>query len=538
MRLPVSLIALLTALPAYAIPEGPEYPSPEWIQREATNYAKVTEAPVEQASNPVFMQRFTEQGLTNTQSWLARIAADNSWFGVPSGNTLVTPLCTTWSMQCVGDPFRYPGFAGPDGDTFYNDEAEVIPVVFYDRGCARISGRVWAPRNNQNGLPAVVIENGSVQAPETIYWWAAQALVRAGYVVMTFDPRGQGRSDQQTPGGEQGSNANSTVFWDGLVDAIDFFRSSSVRPYPYNDPNFAQTCAGTYPTETTAFNPLIARIDMTRLGIAGHSLGARGVSVVQGYGAQGADPWPGQLDASNPVDVAVGWDSLSSGGDPAVVPRVPAMGHSSEYGLTPAPFLQSPDPEEHKGAFTAWKDASLPIFQLTIQGSSHYEWSLIPTFPTSSWCKTVENGRCMPGKDGGWGRPLAEHYTVAWFDRWLKNPGETGYCDADARLLADADWVERYSFYFRSARNFADRGGSVHECDDIRAGAQNVPEGLSCTIRPVTLAQACSSAGGGTGGGGAGESRSGGGGGWLGAYELWMLAGLALLSLRRRRRSA
>ena len=34
-------------------------------------------------------------------------------------------------------------------------------------------------------------------------WWFSQALVRAGYVVLTFDPRGQGRSDQQTPTGEK-----------------------------------------------------------------------------------------------------------------------------------------------------------------------------------------------------------------------------------------------------------------------------------------------------------------------------------------------
>jgi hypothetical protein len=527
--LPAALFCTLV----HAVPEGPDYPSPEWGQRELANYAKVGEAPLEQAGNPVFLQRQVEQGLTNQQSWLARIAADPSWFGPPSGNTLVTPLCSTWTFQCTGDPFRYPEAAGADGAPFYTDEAEVIPVVFYDRGCARISGRVWAPRNGRNGLPAVVIENGSVQAPEPLYWWAAQALVRAGYGVMTFDPRGQGRSDQQTPDGEQGSNANPVVFWEGLVDAIDFFRSSSVQPYPHNE-----SCAGSYPTEVTAFNPHIARIDPTRLGIVGHSLGATGVSVVQGYGAPGAEPWPGLMDTTNPVDVAVGWDSLRAGASmnsPPAVPRVPAMGHSSEYGLVPVPFQQPPDPESHKGAFVAWRDADLPVFQLSIQGSSHYEWSLIPTFPTSSWCKTIEDGRCKPGKDGGWGRPLAEHYTVAWLDRWLKQPGETGYCDADARLLADADWVERYSFYFRSARRFPDRGGTLHHCEDIRAGVQAVPEGLSCSTPAITPGVACSTGGGG-GGGNSGTRRSGGGGS-LGPLELGLMAALALLTMAARRSS-
>ncbi|MFA5938024.1 MAG: hypothetical protein WC809_01615 [Sinimarinibacterium sp.] len=487
-------LAALLCGTALAIPEGPDSPSAEWTQREALNYAKVGEAPAEQLANPDFLLRWEEQNLANTLEWNQRAIDDPSWLGVPSGNTMVTPLCTVWREQCAGDPFRYPDAPGPDGAAFYTDEAEVIPVLFYDRGCARISGRVWAPRNGGNGLPAVVIENGSVQAPETLYWWAAQALVRSGYVVMSFDPRGQGRSDQQTPAGEQGSNINPAVFWHGLVDAIDFFRSSSVQPYPHN-----LTCAGTYPTEVTAFNPHIGRIDPTRLGIAGHSLGAAGVSVVQGYGADGADPWPGLIDTGNPVDVAVAWDSLSAPGSsapgssatPAIVPRVPAMGQTSEYGLTPVPFLQPPDPESDKAAYAAWRDAGLPVFQFTIQGSSHYEWSLLPTFPTTSWCPDTSSGACA----GGWGQPMAEHYSVAWFDRWLKNAGEPGYADADARLLADADWQARYSFYLRSARAFPDRGGGAHVCDDIRAG---------CTDLEI--------AGPGTGG-----SDSGGGGalGWL-----------------------
>jgi hypothetical protein len=297
--------ALCWATAVWAIPEGPEYPSAEWAQRESQNYARTLEAPAEQAQPEQRIARLQLQSQANTAEWNQRAIDDPSWLLLPALDTPLTPLCATWAQQCAGDPFRYPGVDGPDGATFYDDEAEVIPVVFYDRGCARLSGRVWAPRDGRMQLPAVIIENGSIQAPEPLYWWAAQALVRAGYVVMSFDPRGQGRSDQQTPDGEQGSNANPAVFWDGLVDAIDFFRSSSVQPYPHN-----LACAGTYPTAVTAFNPHAGRIDAGRLGLAGHSLGATGVSVVQSYGAPGAEPWPGLLDRDNPVDVVVAWDSL------------------------------------------------------------------------------------------------------------------------------------------------------------------------------------------------------------------------------------
>ncbi len=400
----------------------------------------------------------TEQGLANQIEWLMRGLEDPSWLSPLAGNTQLTPLCTSWGLQCTGDPF------------LYDHDADVTPVVFYDDGCARISGRVWAPRGSGPGddLPGIVIENGSIQAPETLYWFMAEALVHAGYVVLTFDPRGQGRSDFMTPTAELGSNFNSAVFWTGLVNAIDFFRSTPETPYPHD-----AACAGTYPTDVAAHNPFHDRLDRGRLGLVGHSLGASGVTVVQSYGAPDGTPWPGLLDAENPVDVIVAWDSLGSPGSsrfgaPPIVARVPAMGQTSEYGIGGAPNLQPPDPERHKNGFHGWREAGVPVYQLTIQGSTHFEWSSIPTFPTTSWCPEIVDGRCT----GGWGRPMGEHYTLAWLDRWLKEEGEPGYDDADARLLDDdgPQGRAKMSFYYRSARAYESRNGIAQECDDIRVG--------------------------------------------------------------------
>ena len=68
-----------------------------------------------------------------------------------------------------------------------------------------------------------------------MYWWAAQTLAKDGYVVLTFDPQGQGQSD--TPG--EGADANEGVpaqsdgrpFYDGTEDAIDYFLSTPGNPY-------------------------------------------------------------------------------------------------------------------------------------------------------------------------------------------------------------------------------------------------------------------------------------------------------------------
>ncbi len=482
-----SPLAALSAVPliggvlgdvAGGVPDDPKCgsyasPSAEFAACEAKNFARISEAPREQLTNPIFVQRLLELGLANTGDYLMRALSDPSRLLLSppmsvSLNTPLTPLCATYALPCSGDPFRYP-----DIDPFYKNEAVVEKVDFYDRDCARLSGRVWRPiHSNGKLLPTVVIDNGSVQAPEPLYWWMAQALVRSGYAVMTFDPRGQGRSDQQTPTFGQGTNINPAVFWEGLVDAIDFFRSTPEKPYPHN-----ATCQASYPTEVTTYNPQYAVQDKDRLGIVGHSLGGTGVSVVQSYGATGADPWPGLMDADNPVDAVVAWDGLATPGadgggfipsmseQPPVVPRVPSMGQNSEYGLAPMPNLQAPDPEAKLGPFRAWQAAGVPAYEFTIRGSTHFEWSLIPLFPATSWCPEVIDNKCV----GGWGRPMAEFFSLAWLDRWLKRSGEAGFSDADARLQSQS-FNERLSFYSRSARDYPAKSGQRVHCENLLEG--------------------------------------------------------------------
>lgn len=484
--MPRSLLALLVALLLLTpVPGGAQ--DAGFAEAEARNFAMTGQAPAQQAADPAFLARWQEQSLANFLEYQQRGVDDPDWSS--TGN-----LCSTWSEQCTGDPFRYPGV-----DPFY-ERAVVEPVAFLDRGGARLSGRVWAPADAAGPLPAVVVINGSVQAPETLYWWSAQALVDAGYVVLTFDPRGQGRSDNRTPDGEQGSNANPDVFATNLIDAVDFMLSTPAAPY---EPN------GDDPRQTTDHNPLWELVDTDRLGAVGHSLGARGVSVVQG-----AQPWPGTGE-DNPIDVIVAWDNLAlsegAGGEGLagipLVPRVPAMGQAGDYFLTPTPYTSPPDPDEKRAGYLRWVEADLPAYQVNIQGGTHYEWSLLPTFPATGW---------EPGGDGGWGNPLARHYTLAWLDRWLKEPGEPGYDDADARLLADderpdaddlqggdepATWCERLSFHFTSSRSFPLRDGTAVATDDVAAAcgedaalempgapAEQAPDDTEPEPTPITAA--------------------------------------------------
>ena len=435
----------------------------EWLDREIRNYAKTREAPAEQASDPEFMRRWQSRSRKNGQRYAERVAEEPEWRSHAN-------LCATWGEQCTGDPALYRDI---DGREFYDTVGRRQRVAFYDRQGARLSGHLWTPlegpsaTGERRGLPGVVITNGSVQAPEPLYWWAAQSLVAAGYVVLTYDPRGQGRSDSVTPDGERGGNADGEVFVTNQVDAIDFFRSTPETPYA---PNTEFDRGDDAPVEP--FNPVYGRVDRSRLGIAGHSAGAIGASIVQGL-----EPWP--TGGDNPVDAVVAWDNLGDSGDVTadsperdaeglaafletvpggeVEPRVPAMGQSGDYFLTPRPKARPPDPDAKSAGFGAFRDAGVDAYQLVVRGGTHYEWSRTPTFPATSW---------------GFGNALADFYTVAWFDRYLKRPEEPGYEDATDRLLADEAWGGHLSYRYCSKRAFSGRDGREYRCENVRRDSE------------------------------------------------------------------
>jgi pimeloyl-ACP methyl ester carboxylesterase len=291
----------------------------------------------------------------------------------------------------------------------------VTPVIYKNRNGANIEGHLWRAKGATGPLPGIVIETGSVQAPERWYFWAAQVLAHHGYEVMTFDVQGQGRSDlfgsHDAHFGDGVPAQDTTHFVVDLEDAIDFFEKTA------------------HPTV---------------LGIAGHSLGATAVSIVQAQDKR--------------VDAVVAWDNV----DGSVTPRVPMLGMSADYYLAPTPYTSDPDPASKSKGFAKWKAAGVDAMQVNLRGATHYEWSYAPMMLPAS----------LRGIDA------AAWYTTAWFDKYLK-----GDPTADARLLTDrwrADSVDKaldaseggnlYSFYFRSPFAFHTDGGDLVACDDARSG--------------------------------------------------------------------
>jgi len=243
-------------------------------------------------------------------------------------------VCRSGDDGCAGDARLYRWQAAGYGI--------VRPVYYTARDGATISGHVWATRSGPASRPGIVITDGSVQADEQLYWYAAQALAKAGYVVLTFDPQGQGQSDTpgESPDQREGVPAQSDgrPFFDGTEDAIDFFLSTPAHRYVpvpscttgtvHSAKQNARVAAGL----DTAYNPFWAILDSTRLGVAGHSYGAAGVSYI------------GQWDPR--IKAIVAWDNLAPP-DPNASGGTSGGPREQPCPSTPAGRTVPPSPSRH-----------------------------------------------------------------------------------------------------------------------------------------------------------------------------------------------
>src|SRR3954469_390853 len=231
---------------------------------EAKNYSKTQERSRIFLA-PEYQLKLRQVGVQNRIDSLAIQAKD------PERN-FITNLCASGEDGCAGDVRLYDW--GPKG------YGMVKPILFTARNGATLSGHVWATKAGPARRPGIVITNGSVQANEQMYWWAAQALAKAGYVVMTFDPQGQGQSDDfgEDPDRQEGfpAQTDGRPFFDGTEDAINFFLSDPQHPYeavPSCDSGTSHAPKQDRRAKAglnAAYNPYWQMLDASRIGLAGH----------------------------------------------------------------------------------------------------------------------------------------------------------------------------------------------------------------------------------------------------------------------------
>jgi hypothetical protein len=226
-------------------------------------------------------------------------------------------------------------------------------------------------------------------------------------------------------------------------------------------------------------------LDTEHVGLVGHSLGAGAVSYI------------GQLDPR--VKAIVAYDNLSdvtkptsmtcksgSSARPATVPITkPALGMSSDYGLTPMPYTADPAKADidskHAGSLAA-SAAKVDTGQIMIRGGTHYEFSYIPN---------PAFGATSRGMD------MVSWYTTAFMDkelradptamprllttRWRNDALEMG---VDGQNPKDGNL---YSTYYKSRLDFP----GAFTCEDLRTGCdgQAADDGQPPSYSFLTAAQ-------------------------------------------------
>ena len=438
----IRTLASLAALPftvplaAPAAAEDPQPGSPAYVERDARNiadaYGRIT-GPGGQLRDPAYLPALVAASTATGVAQLLQQVATPTRLALTAGNVF-----PGWN---VGNPFR-AGWSGTRGIS--------RDVAFTNRYGALLRGTVHRPlpgaRDPYTGrvlrgpFPGVVITPGSVQGSEGMYLWLAQDLAERGYVVLTFDVQGQGRSetlphdggpvsalpfcnpfaeprDQESFGCPGVPFQQLSNFVVGTEDALDFFTSTPRRPYrnPVADG-----------AAVNRFNPFWRFFDRrrdprpatpgrtTRLAVIGHSMGARAVSQVQGTDRRVATVVA--LDK-----LAGSATSLPSVPANRVRPSVPALAVQSEYGFTVSPYLLSggsglapspspegPDPRRERATgYDDWVRAGQDAMLVVPRASTHLEYTDIPlVLPASRY-----------------GQALTSAYVQRWLDRYLKHRG-------------------------------------------------------------------------------------------------------------------
>ncbi|MDX6665995.1 MAG: hypothetical protein QOG68_2201 [Solirubrobacteraceae bacterium] len=441
---------------------NPAAGTPEWQQRDTDNVRCSTLRNVDQLGSPAFGYANLTQGGALYAQQLQDQAGEPDH---PHGG-----LTTLIPGSKAADPFRTLDRWTAAG------RGRVIPVKFTSFNGAVLRGHIFAPPASvpvpAGGFPGVVITDGSVQAYEELYYWAAEDLAEAGYMVMTYDVQGQGDSDlagSDCPGACTGVPYQQNFnFYQGAEDSLSFFLSDAAHPFG------------------GASNPWRASLNGDEVGLAGHSLGAAAVSVV------------GQCD--NRVKTIVAWDNLSKIADcsgvtipaayrSATLIHAPAMALTNDYGFNPQPAASAPDPHAKDAGYKQIVAAGLDAQIVAFRNATHLTYSYIPLV--------------LPANELS--ERMASYYTTAWFDAHLRGD-DSGYTrltatkfDASAdkhstgagtfdATLAAANPTDPYagnvpytitgipvadavSFYYFSEYSLEDpASGGRRACVDMRAG--------------------------------------------------------------------
>jgi hypothetical protein len=242
-------------------------------------------------------------------------------------------------------------------------------ITYTDREGNTWPAALFGPRDDGGGpYPgALLVCHACFPLPLTtenvgLWYWAAETLAEAGYVVLYA---------------AVGGNSVSRT-----IDATDFF-----------------TAIPASPTSRGEFNPWYERLDRSRLGIVGHS------------GAAGVAPNVGNSDRR--YDAIVAWDPAASSTFTGVTPRIPTMIQVADYTLREGPVPRAEKPMPAPGSkytfFDTIRAAGVDVMQIAPRASTHLDWTRFA--PANPFGPSIDHGI--------YGEMVAAYYAQAWLDRYV-----------------------------------------------------------------------------------------------------------------------
>jgi pimeloyl-ACP methyl ester carboxylesterase len=275
-------------------------------------------------------------------------------------------------------------------------------------------------------FPGLVFSDGFLSRQEQ-YYWVGMRMARAGYVVLTHDPAGQGESEGTIAdlfAGGGVSNCQFTGSCRDTQDVVRWFVGDDISPDGNAiPPRVAPLRHPAYLPEGENFpNPALSLLDRDRVALAGHSMG--GLSTLSylnhlgsesGHGADGR-PLPRvaaavafSAAAETRAVVPIQFQTADGDGSPTLfllpgIFGITISGEDDAIGpqLTKERYdrLRRQDPPSGDGALSL----------IVLEGGSHADWAAYPVMPRSLSAITV-----------------AGDYAANWLDCHVK--GDGGACD-------------------------------------------------------------------------------------------------------------
>ena len=307
--------------------------------------------------------------------------------------------------------FLYPCIADDGAVTYQTTTgacaAPGAPGVVFKRGVAQrfkavdarglaLTAVLWLPevalQPGASGLPGLVFSSGASVAQRSFYMYN-MAAAAAGFVVLSYDPIGQGTSEgrewQEEFSAPASGQCRTTVKCRELQEMVRWFTGA---PITRSSPTLGRHDPAYQPAGENPINPALGVVDRSKVAIAGQSNGGLAVSNYLELLPSGRDADGQPLPAVAAAVALSGFAPASS-----VVPVQAQTADLDLPGVTADNFgLNATDgPLGTKAWYDQLRtsgrgDGMLQL--IIIEGGSHGDTSNIPGAPHATWAWALSTG--------------------------------------------------------------------------------------------------------------------------------------------------